>query len=171
MGEVSAPPAISFVARSGTGKTTLVTALISELKTRGYRVGAIKHDAHRFEIDHPGKDSYRFTASGADSMLISSDSKLAFVRQHRQPPDIGELIERYFKDVDLILVEGFKRVGLPKIEVYRQERNSSLLCRGEHHDPDLLAVATDIELQIDVPQFDLNNPAAIVDFLLISCEL
>ncbi|MDT8419419.1 MAG: molybdopterin-guanine dinucleotide biosynthesis protein B [Desulfuromonadales bacterium] len=171
MGRLSTPPAISFVARSGTGKTTLMTALISELKTRGYRVGAIKHDAHSFEIDHPGKDSYRFTAAGADSMLISSNRKLAFVSQHRQPPDIGELIDRYFKDVDLILIEGFKRVGLPKIEVFRQECNATLLCRGEHHDPDLLAVATDIELDVDVPQFDLNNPAAIVDFLLTCCEL
>ena len=69
------PPAVSFIARSGTGKTTLVTQLIGELKERGYKVGALKHDAHQFEIDHPGKDSYRFTESGADSMLISSRSK------------------------------------------------------------------------------------------------
>lgn len=166
-----APPAISFVAHSGTGKTTLVTALISELKARGYKVGAIKHDAHTFEIDYPGKDSYRFTASGADSMLISSNSKLAYVKQHQQQPEMEALIDTYFADVDVVLVEGFKRVGLPKIAVHREGHSSTLLFRGEHADPDLLAVATDVELQLDVPQFDLNNPAAIVDFLLIACEL
>ena len=79
METTSQPPAISFIAHSGTGKTTLLTAIIADLKERGYRVGVIKHDAHRFEIDHPGKDSHRFTTAGADSMLISSNSKLALV--------------------------------------------------------------------------------------------
>lgn len=166
MTEPHLPPVVSFIARSGTGKTTLVTALITEFKTRGYKVGAIKHDAHKFEIDHPGKDSYRFTESGADSMLISSSSKLAFVKQYQQPPEIEALISEYFADVDIVLVEGFKRVGLPKIEVHRQEHGENLLCRGEIHDPALLAVATDSELQVDVPQLDLNNPAAVVDFLV-----
>ena len=101
MNKKQIPPAVSFIARSGTGKTTLLTALISELKNRGYRVGAIKHDAHRFEIDHPGKDSHRFTSAGADSMLISSANKLAFVKQHTQSPAIEELIDEYFPDVDL----------------------------------------------------------------------
>lgn len=160
------PPAVSFVARSGTGKTTLVTALISELKARGLKVGAIKHDAHKFNIDHPGKDSYRFTAAGADNMLISSSSKLAFIKQQQQPPQIEELIHEYFSDVDIVLVEGFKLLGLPKIEVYRQQHSEALLCRGNNHDPALLAVATDCELQVDVPQLDLNRPTLIVDFLI-----
>lgn len=165
------PPTVSFIARSGTGKTTLVTALISELKCRGYRVGAIKHDAHKFEIDHPGKDSYRFTESGADSMLISSGSKLAFVKQYQQAPEIDQLIADYFPDVDIVLIEGFKKLGLPKIEVYRQEHSTTLLCCGEKQDLALLAVATDIALEIDVPQLDLNNPAGIVDFLVAKLEL
>ena len=160
------PPSVSFIARSGTGKTTLVTALIAELKARGYKVGAIKHDAHKFEIDHPGKDSYRFTESGADSMLISSNSKLAFVKRHQQTPEIDQLIGDYFADVDIVLVEGFKKLGLPKIEVHRQEHGNRLLCRGDKHDPALLAVATDSVLEIDVPQLDLNNPAEVVDFLV-----
>ena len=161
------PPIVSFIARSGTGKTTLVTALISELKARGYKVGAIKHDAHKFEIDHPGKDSYRFTESGADSMLISSNNKLAFVKQHQQTPEIDTLVSEYFADVDIVLVEGFKRLGLPKIEVHRKEHGAVLLCRGEKHDPALLAVATDdVELKVDVPQLDLNYPAGVVDFLV-----
>jgi len=165
------PPAVSFIARSGTGKTTLVTALISELKARGFTVGAIKHDAHKFNIDHPGKDSHRFTEAGADSMLISSNSKLALVKQHNQSPEIEELIGDYFPDVDLVLVEGFKRSGLPKIEVFRKAHSQTLLTRGETHDPNLLAVATDCELQIDVPQLDLNNPSAIIDFLVAKLEM
>ena len=166
MAEAQLPPAVSFIARSGTGKTTLVTQIISELKARGYKVGAIKHDAHKFEIDHHGKDSYRFTEAGADSMLISSSSKLALVKQHPHPPEIDELIAAYFADVDIVLVEGFKRVGLPKIEVYRSEHCTSLLSRGEHRDPQLLAVATDCDLQLDVPMLNLNQPAEVVDFLV-----
>lgn len=167
----SLPPAVSFIARSGTGKTTLVTQLIRELKARGFKVGAIKHDAHQFAIDHPGKDSYRFTEAGADSMLISSSSKLALVQQHEQPPQLDEMIRDYFAAVDIVLVEGFKRLGLPKIEVHRQEHGSTLLCRGENHDPTLLAVATDSELELDVPLLDLNRPDQVVDFLVSSFAL
>ena len=160
------PPAISFVARSGSGKTTLVTKLIAELKSRGYKVGAVKHGPPNFEIDHPGKDSHRFTEAGADNMLISSGGKLAFVKQCPQPPTFVELLADYFPDVDIILVEGFKRVDLPKIEIHRSEHNRDMLCRGKIHDPKLLAVATDSEIQIDVPQLDLNQPKVIVDFLV-----
>ncbi|HEY3308006.1 MAG TPA: molybdopterin-guanine dinucleotide biosynthesis protein B [Desulfuromonadaceae bacterium] len=165
--------AISFVAKSGTGKTTLLEKVIIELKARGYRVGVIKHDAHKFDIDHPGKDSHRLTAAGADTMLISSPEKLAVVKKHSVSPPIEELIQTYFQDVDVILTEGFKKSGLPKIEVHRQERSASLLCRGEEHDPSLLAVASDEPLDLDVPVLDLNNPAEVADFLekrIIACS-
>jgi len=157
--------AISFVAKSGTGKTTLLERVIAELKQRGYRVGVIKHDAHRFDIDHPGKDSHRLTEAGADTMLISSPEKLALVKQHRESPPIEELIATYFGDVDVILTEGFKKSGLPKIEVHRAERSPTLICRGEEHDPSLLAVASDEPLELDVPVLDLNNPTEVVDFV------
>lgn len=160
------PPAVSFIARSGGGKTTLVTSLIAELKSRGYKVGAVKHGPPDFEIDHPGKDSYRFSEAGADNMLVCSDNKLAFVKQYHQAPPFEELLENYFPDVDIILVEGFKRVNLPRIEVHRWEHDGHLLSRGDKYDPNLLAVATDREIQVDVPQLDLNRPAIIVDFLL-----
>jgi molybdopterin-guanine dinucleotide biosynthesis protein MobB len=163
------PPAVSFIAaRSGAGKTTLITSLIAELKHRGYAVGAVKHGPPNFEIDRPGKDSYRFTEAGADNILVCSDNKLAFVKQYRQPPPLAELLANYFPDVDIILVEGFKQADLPRIEVYRGEHDSRLLSRGKWHDPNLLAVATDRELVIDVPQLDLNRPHIIVDFLLQS---
>ena len=158
--------AVSFVAKSGTGKTTLLEKVIVELKKRGYRIGVIKHDAHRFDIDHPGKDSHRLTAAGADTMLISSPEKLAVVKKHTASPPIEELIATYFGDVDIVLTEGFKMSGMPKIEVHRRERSSTLLCRGEHDDPTLLAVASDEPLLLDVPVLELNDPVAVADFIV-----
>jgi molybdopterin-guanine dinucleotide biosynthesis protein B/molybdopterin-guanine dinucleotide biosynthesis protein len=157
--------AVSFVAKSGTGKTTLLEKVITELKRRGYRVGVIKHDAHRFDIDHPGKDSHRLTQAGADTMLISSPEKLAVIKKHDSSPPIEELIAAYFNDVDVVLTEGFKKSGLPKIEVHRRERSATLLCRGDEHDPNLLAVASDEPLNLDVPVLDLNNPEQVADFV------
>ncbi len=159
-------PAVSFVAKSGTGKTTLLEKVIGVLKGRGYRVGVIKHDAHRFEIDHPGKDSYRLTAAGADTMLITSPEKLALVKRHDDSPGLEDLVDSYFRDVDIVLTEGFRKSDLPKIEVHRRERTPDLLCRGTSRDPTLLAVASDEPLSLDVPVLDLNDPEAIVDFLV-----
>jgi molybdopterin-guanine dinucleotide biosynthesis protein MobB len=156
---------VSFVAKSGTGKTTLLEKVIAELKLRGYRIGVIKHDAHRFDIDHPGKDSHRLTAAGADTMLITSPEKLALVRKHAEAPPIEELLATYFSDVDLVLTEGFKKSGLPKIEVHRRERSTTLICRGEEHDPTLIAVASDEQLELDVPVLDLNDPSQVADFV------
>ncbi|MDR3581618.1 MAG: molybdopterin-guanine dinucleotide biosynthesis protein B [Oryzomonas sp.] len=156
---------VSFVAKSGTGKTTLLEKVITELKCRGYRVGVIKHDAHRFDIDHPGKDSHRLTQAGADTMLISSPEKLAVIKKHDASPPIEELIAAYFGDVDIVLTEGFTKSSLPKIEVHRGEWNASLLCRGEEHDTNLLAVASDEPLNLDVPLLDLNSPALVADFV------
>ena len=159
-------PAVAFLAKSGTGKTTLLEKVITELKRRGYLVGVIKHDAHRFDIDHPGKDSHRLTAAGADAMLISSPEKLALVKRHPEAPPIEELLATYFTDMDIILTEGFKKSGLAKIEVHRAERSRTLLCRGEEHDPTLVAVASDEPLELDVPVLDLNDSSAVSDFLV-----
>lgn len=163
---MSGPLVISFVAHSGTGKTTLLERLIPVLKEQGYRVGAIKHDAHRFEIDHPGKDSYRLTAAGADSMLLCSGEKLALVRRHQQPPPIEALLELCGSDLDIILTEGFKQSYLPKIELHRDSLGRPLICRGERHDETLIAVASDTPLELDVPLLDLNDPQQIADFII-----
>lgn len=164
-----APPpvlkAVSFVAKSGTGKTTLLEKVIAELKGRGWRVGAIKHDAHRFDIDHPGKDSHRLAAAGADTMLISSPEKLALIKRHGAAPPIRELIATYFVDVDIVLTEGFKQGDLPKIEVHRRERSATLLCRGENDDPTLIAIASDTALDVDVPVYDINDAGGIALFI------
>jgi molybdopterin-guanine dinucleotide biosynthesis protein MobB len=158
-------PAVAIVGNSGAGKTTLLERLLPALKGKGFRVGIVKHDAHRFDIDHPGKDSYRFTAAGADTMVITSREKLAMVKRHAASPSIEELLERYFGDVDLVLVEGVRGSSLPKIEVHRKEFRSTLICRGERDDPGLAAVASDEPLDLDVPILDLNDPDAIAEFI------
>ena len=157
--------AVSFVAKSGTGKTTLLEKVIARLKERGYRVGVVKHDAHRFDIDHPGKDSYRLTAAGADTMLISSPEKLAMIKKHAAAPSIEELLSTYFTDVDIVLTEGFKKSSMPKIELHRKERSATLLCRGEEFDQTLVAVASDERLELDVPVLDLNDALQVADFI------
>jgi len=157
--------AVAFVAKSGTGKTTLLEKVIARLKDRGYRVGVIKHDAHHFDIDRPGKDSYRLTAAGADTMIISSPEKLALVKKHAASPPVEDLLSAFFTDVDIVLTEGFKSSALPKIEVHRRERSATLLCRGKEHDPALLAVASDEPLELDVPRLDINDADMVTDFI------
>lgn len=156
---------VAFVAKSNTGKTTLLEKVIGELKNRGYRVGVIKHDAHRFDIDHPGKDSYRLTAAGADTMLITSSDKLAMVKKHAETPSLEQLIETYFSDMDIVLTEGFKMSTLPKIELHRKERSNTLICRGKQNDPNLIAIASDEPLESDVPVLNLNDAIEVADFV------
>lgn len=163
------PPAVSFVARSGTGKTTLLERVIAELTARRYRVGTIKHDAHRFDIDHEGKDSWRLTRAGASPMVVSSAEKLAVVHPNdRGEMTLDEVIYRFMTDVDLVVTEGYKTGGLPKVEVHRAERSAELLCAtrdGVVLDPRLIAVASDENLPLPVPVFSLDGVAPLCDFL------
>jgi molybdopterin-guanine dinucleotide biosynthesis protein B/molybdopterin-guanine dinucleotide biosynthesis protein len=159
------PPAVTFIARSGTGKTTLVEKVISELVRRGWTIGGLKHDAHRFEIDHEGKDTWKMTRAGATVTAICSPAKQAVIRQHELEPPVEELIAREFGGVDLVITEGFKHSSLPKIEVHRAALGMPLLSRGDLHDPLLQAVVSDESLDLDVPCFDLNDPYRLVDFL------
>ncbi len=162
------PPVISIVAKSGTGKTTLLEKLITKLKSCGYRVGAVKHDAHSFSIDHEGKDSWRLTEAGADTMLITSPEKIAMVKQNKQgeEPPLMETIATYCADLDILLTEGFKRSTMPKIEVHRRERSKRLLCRDEEYDPTLFAVASDTPMTLDVPVYDINDAAGLCDLII-----
>ena len=159
------PPAVTFIARSGTGKTTLVEKAIRELVRRGWTIGALKHDTHRFEIDVEGKDTWRMTQAGATVTAICSPAKQAVIRQFELEPPVEELLAREFIGVDLVITEGFKHSSLPKVEVHRSALGTPLLSRGERHDPALVAVASDEPLALDVPCFDLNDPRQLVDFL------
>ncbi len=160
------PITMAFVAWSGTGKTTLVENLVRLATERGLCVGALKHDAHRFEIDKPGKDSHRFASAGAESTLIVAADKLALVRLHKAAPPVDELIAKHFGHCDLILVEGWKTSNLPRMEVHRPELARPLLCRDETYDTNLVAVASDAPVDVDVPVLDLNQPSAVLDFIL-----
>jgi molybdopterin-guanine dinucleotide biosynthesis protein MobB len=98
-------------------------------------------------------------------MMIASPEKLAIVKKHAVSPSIEDLLATYFNDVDIVLTEGFKKSSMPKIELHRQERSATLICRGVEHDPTLQAVASDEPLDLDVPVLDLNNTSAITDFI------
>jgi len=161
------PKAISFVARlSGTGKTTLVEAVIRILSERGYRVGAIKHDAHDFEIDKPGKDSYRFTAAGAATMIIASQHKTAVVQQNLEPPGLEILLDQYCSGLDLVLVEGFKDSSLPKIEVHRQAHCPPRTLSEEGRHANIVAIASDEPGPDSLPWLNLNDPEQVADFVV-----
>lgn len=159
------PAALTFIAHSGTGKTTLLEKLIAELTAKGWRIGALKHDAHKFEIDHEGKDSWRLTKAGAAVTSISSPTTTAIIRQHEYQPQIDGLLQPFQGEVDLVLTEGFKQSNLPKVEVHRTEINQPLLSRGENYDPTLIAVASNGHLKVNVPLFDLNEADALAAFI------
>lgn len=111
---------ISFVAPSGTGKTTLVEQIIATLHQRGLRVAGIKHDAHRIELDTEGKDSWRMRKAGADTLLIG-DNQLAWMSDNTEAPSLPSLVELFFADADVVIVEGYRSAGLPTILVERPE--------------------------------------------------
>lgn len=157
----SSIPIVSIVGRSNSGKTTLIEKLIPELKRRGYRVATIKHHAHPgFEIDRPGKDTWRHAQAGSDHVLIVAPDKVASIRRVDRAPTLDE-IAATITDVDIILTEGYKRANKPKIEVIRSARSREPLC----HPDELLALATDTRLDLDVPQFDLDDAAGLVDMI------
>ena len=157
-------------ARSNAGKTTLITRLIPELAQRKIRVSVIKHAHHQFDIDHPGKDSFKIRESGAVQTLIASGQRWALmtemtrVANSTDEANLNELIEQVNPDyADLILVEGFKQASIPKIEVYRLSTQHCLLAS---EDKNIIAVATDEPLELHIPVLDLNNISAIADFII-----
>ncbi|MGC8825629.1 MAG: molybdopterin-guanine dinucleotide biosynthesis protein B [Anaerolineae bacterium] len=155
------PPVISFVGKSDSGKTTLLEKVIRELKRRGYRVGTIKHDAHDFEMDHAGTDTWRHAQAGSDHVIISSPHKVASIRKVEQEASLWELAAT-MTDVDIILTEGYKRGPAPKIEVSRRERSAELICSPA----ELIAVVSNQHFDIPVPQFDLDDAAGVVDLIV-----
>ena len=165
-------------AGSNAGKTTLITQLIPILAARNIRVSVIKHAHHKFDIDHPGKDSYNIREAGAVQTLIASGKRWALMTEMTRTPEyadeasLDELLAQLNPDyADLILVEGFKSAAIPKIEVFRSDLNLPLLAQS---DLNIIAVATDRPLDISAPKLklssiqslDLNNIAAIADFII-----
>jgi molybdopterin-guanine dinucleotide biosynthesis protein B len=160
------PPVVAFVAKSGTGKTSFLEKLIPELKARGLRVGVLKHHAHATPFDVPGKDTYRLAQAGADVVVGASAAQVAVFYQEDGSADLDALIARHMGGVDLVLAEGFKRAGYPKIEIHRAAAGHvGLLCQPD----ELLAVVTDEALSSaapGMPRFDLDDAAGVADFLV-----
>ena len=168
---------VGFAGFSGSGKTTLVEQLIPALRQRGQRVSVVKHAHHRFDIDHPGKDSFRHRQAGAFEVVVASSQRLALIREFEQPTPLSvhQLLKELDDSVDWALVEGLKESDVPKIEVWRAPTDvyaGQRVLYGD--DPFVVAVATDdadqLPLPTRLPVLDLNNPAAIADWMLAHCE-
>jgi len=160
-------PILGFAAFSGTGKTTLLTQIIPMLKIHGLRIGLIKHSHHSFQIDQPGKDSFRLREAGASPVMLVSSHRRAIITEYEvahEPVLADELLLLPQSELDLILVEGFKATAFPKIELHRPSLNKPLLYPN---DPNIIAIASDFA--IDTPpslvQLDLNQPDQITNFI------
>lgn len=153
-------PVVSVVGESGSGKTTFLEKLIGELKARKIRVGIIKHHVHDIEIDTPGKDTWRHSRAGADAVAISTPGKVGLFKMLDRELGLDELA-RMMGDVDIILTEGYKRGNKPKIEVSRLAHSNKLVS-----DPaQLIAVVSDIQWDLGVPVFGLEDFKGVADFL------
>ena len=156
-------PVISIVGRSNAGKTTLLEKLIRELSGRGRRVGTVKHHFHGpVEVDVPGKDSWRHRQAGAVAVALASREAFFVVRETPEELPLEAIVHRALTGVDLVLTEGFKSGAMPKIEVNRAAQGAPLLCGADDH---LVAVVTDRPLDVPVPQFGLDDVAALADFI------
>lgn len=162
-------PLLGFSAFSGTGKTTLLTKLIPYLASQGIRLAVIKHAHHNFDIDQPEKDSYKLRHAGATQMLISSSQRWALMHELKsgeQEYSLPQLLAQLdYNHADLVLVEGFKKEPIIKIELHRPSLGHPLLCQ---QDPQIIAVASDQKLTLPthVIQLDINQPKSIGNFII-----
>jgi molybdopterin-guanine dinucleotide biosynthesis protein B len=153
-----------FAGWSGSGKTTLIEKIIPLITARGFTVSLIKHAHHNFDVDQPGKDSWRHREAGCTEVLVTSSRRWVLMHELRgaEEPALVQHVQR-MSTCDLLLVEGFKRESIPKLEVHRAEAGEALL---HPHDENIVAVATDRELDTLLPRFDINQPAPIAEFIL-----
>jgi molybdopterin-guanine dinucleotide biosynthesis adapter protein len=160
---------VGFAGFSGSGKTTLVERLIPALKLRGLRVSVVKHAHHKFDIDHPGKDTYRHREAGAFEVVVASNQRLALIREFEQPAQltVHHLIAELYEGVDWVLVEGFKESNVHKIEVWRGASGKPALYPDDDF---IVAIATDSPAQLPQatlrPVLDLNDPEAVAQWLM-----
>ncbi|MEM7320840.1 MAG: molybdopterin-guanine dinucleotide biosynthesis protein B [Pseudomonadota bacterium] len=151
------------------GKTGLMERLVTEITGRGLCVSTIKHAHKGFDVDQPGRDSFRHREAGASEVLLVSPRRVALMQELRgaEEPGLAQLLDR-MTPVDLVLIEGYKREPHPKIEAFRAAAGHPLIAPG---DPTIRAVASDCKLDLDRPVFDLNDASAIADFVLTEVGL
>jgi molybdopterin-guanine dinucleotide biosynthesis protein B len=154
---------------SGSGKTTLIEHLLPLWRAKGLTVSLIKHTHHGFDIDRPGKDSWRFREAGASEVMLAGAQRWALMHELREGPEpvLADLLS-HLAPCDLVIVEGFKSAGLPKIEVHRPSLGKAFF-HAEF--PAVVALASDVALDIALPVLDLNDPPAIADWILDYCGL
>ncbi|MBC7719765.1 MAG: molybdopterin-guanine dinucleotide biosynthesis protein B [Chitinophagaceae bacterium] len=164
---------VGFSGYSGSGKTTLVEKLIPALKSRGLRVSVVKHAHHKFDIDHPGKDTFRHRNAGAFEVVVASSNRLALIREFERPTELSvhQLIAELYDGVDWVLVEGFKDSNLLKIEVWRAPADGQTGKPPRYmHDDFIVAIATDSPKQLPSatlrPVLDLDDIEAMADYLV-----
>ena len=164
---------VGFAGYSGSGKTTLIERLIPELRRRSQRVSVVKHARHGFDMDTPGKDTFRHREAGAFEVVVASDKRLALLREFEvaQELSVHQLISELYDGVDWVLVEGFRDADLLKVEVWRAQTGQSV---RYPHDDFVVAIATDSPVELPVPTglplLDLNNPSTVADWLLSQGE-
>lgn len=158
---MSRVPIVSVVGKSGSGKTTFLEKLLPELKRRGYRVATVKHDTHGFDIDHPGKDTWRHARAGADVVVISSPRRMALIQRLDEEKPLDEIAD-YLPGIDIIITEGYKRGDKPKIEISRRARSTELIC----DENELIAIVTDQTFTLNVPLFALDDAPGVAELLV-----
>jgi len=162
------PPVVSVVGNSGTGKTTFLEKIIREMTHRGLKVGTIKHDIHgRFEMDKPGKDSWRHKHAGASTTVISSPNRIGVVMDVEYDHSLDELVS-FFNGMDIILTEGYKQDRKPKLEIFRPEITQEPLCKN---DENILAFISDAPMDFGVPVFSAEDIKGAADFLVAHFNL
>ena len=158
-----------FAGYSGSGKTTLIEQLIPRLLQQGLRVSVIKHAHHSFDVDKPGKDSHRHREAGAGEVLITSSNRWVLMHELKGAPEPGLHEQlKHLSDCDLVLVEGYKREAMPKLEIHRRVTGEPLLYP---QDRNIVAIATDEPITATLPVLDLNDYDAIVEFIIRNQEL
>ena len=155
-------PVVSFVGKSDSGKTGVLESIIRELSARGWRVGTVKHHIHDFDIDVPGKDSWRHAQAGAVVTMISAPDKLGVIRKLDRERTLDELVAIAGDDIDILLTEGFRRAGSVRVEVMRTARSDELICQPD----ELFALVTDGVHDVgDVPVFGLDDLRGLTDLI------
>ena len=156
------PPVISIVGKPDCGKTTLLQKLIPALREKGYHVGIIKHHVHEFDMDRPGKDTWKLKQAGADIVALSSPTGLGVIRNTDKDTPITVLVRRYFQDMDVVLTEGYKQEAMPKIEIYRSSLHETPLTR----DQTWAAMVSDRQVHPDLPHFLPDSVDDIAQFII-----
>jgi molybdopterin-guanine dinucleotide biosynthesis adapter protein len=155
---------IGIAGFSGSGKTTLIEKVIPLLVAQGLRISLVKHAHHEFDVDQPGKDSYRHRHAGCAEVLVSSSKRWALMHELRgaAEPSLHDQL-KHLSPCDLVIVEGFKSEPIPKVEVHRRASHAPLL---HPEDPNIVAVATDEPLDTALPQIDIDDAAAVARFIV-----